>query len=78
MGIDRPSSPASTRRSPSIHRSKSAPSSTIAIDRHLLAGADPQPVADGDQVDRDFLVATVRQEPAGSLGRQIEQGADRT
>jgi hypothetical protein len=48
----------------------------LAIDRHLLAGADAQPVSDGDHVERDVLVAAVVTEPPRGLGRQIKQRPD--
>ena len=48
-----------------------------AVDRHLVAGAHAQAVADIDGVERNFLVAAVVLDAARGLGRQIEQRADR-
>ena len=49
----------------------------LAIDRDLLARAHPEPIADGDGVERHFLVAAVGLQAPRRLGREIEQGADR-
>ena len=48
-----------------------------AVDRHLVAGAHAQAVADLDGVERDFLVAAVVLDAARGLGREIEQRLDR-
>ena len=40
--------------------SEERPSSTIAVDRDLLAGADPQPVADLDLVEGHLVLGAVR------------------
>ncbi len=48
-----------------------------AVDRNLLAGPDPQAIADIDGVERDVLVAAVGAHPAGGLRREIEQCANR-
>ena len=52
------------------------PSTSDAVDRDLLAGPHPQPVADRDGVERDFLVAAVGFDAARGLRREIEQRAD--
>ena len=54
-----------------------APSIDDAVDRHLLAGPDAQPVADLHLVERHVLLAAVGTEAARGLRRQPEQGPDR-
>jgi hypothetical protein len=48
-----------------------------AIDRHLVAGAHPQVLADDDVLKGDFLLAPVGADHARRLGGEVEQGADR-
>ena len=47
-----------------------------AVDRHLLAGPDPEQVADHDRLERDVLVAAVGDAPGGR-GLQPDQPPDR-
>src|SRR5581483_2685030 len=47
-----------------------------SVHRDLLAGADPEPVADGHPVERDVLLAAVLAESTGDLGGVPEQGPD--
>jgi hypothetical protein len=47
-----------------------------AIDRHLLSGPHPQPVAQGDRIEGDLFIAVVGLQSAGSLRRQIEERAN--
>ncbi len=47
-----------------------------AVDRHLVAGAHAQAVADSDRFERDFLVAAVVFHAARGLRREIEQRLD--
>src|SRR3546814_10747836 len=42
----------------------------------FFSGADPQSVADSDQVDRDLLVIPVRHDTARCLGSEIEKSLD--
>ena len=49
----------------------------LAVDRHLLAGAHAQAVADRDRVERHLLVGAVGVDAARGLRREIEQRADR-
>ena len=49
----------------------------LAVDRHLLARADAQAIADLDAVELDLLLAPVRADAPRRLGREIEEGADR-
>jgi len=46
------------------------------IDRHLLAGTDPQLVARHDRFERDVLLGAVVTDKAGVFRREIEQRAD--
>ena len=48
-----------------------------AVDRHLLAGPDAEPVSDPDLLERDVLLAAVLAEPPGRLRGEAEQGLDR-
>jgi hypothetical protein len=48
-----------------------------AIDRHFLAGAQAQPVADLDAVERNVLLAPVGANDARLFGREFQQRADR-
>ena len=50
----------------------------LPVDRHLLARADPQPVADLHLIEGDFLVGAVGADPAGRLRGQVEQRLDGT
>ena len=52
------------------------PSSTIAVGGDLLAGADDEPVADGEVADRDADLVAVA-EDGHVLGAEVEQGAQR-
>ena len=47
-----------------------------AVDRHLLARAHPQAVADLDGVELDLLLGCRRPDAPGRLGREVEQRAD--
>ncbi len=47
-----------------------------AVDRHLLARPDPQPIAGDDAIDRHVLLGAVVAEPPRGLGRQAQQRAD--
>ena len=49
-----------------------------AVDRHLFAGSYPQPVADGEALDLDFMVGAVVADTAGGFRRQFEKGLDRS
>ena len=49
-----------------------------AVDRDLLAGADPQPVTDLDLVEGDLLLGAVGCEPVRGLRGQVEQRLDGT
>ncbi len=48
-----------------------------AVDRHLVAGAHAQLVADVHGIERDLLVAAIVFDAARGLWREIEQRADR-
>jgi hypothetical protein len=48
----------------------------LAVDRDLLAGADPQEVADHDLLDRDLDLGAVPDD-AGGLGPELEQRTHR-
>ena len=48
-----------------------------AVDRDLLAGADPEPVADRDPRERDVLLDAVVADAAGGRRGQAEERADR-
>ena len=54
-----------------------APSSTIAVHGHLLAGPNPQPVADLHLFERDVGLLAVIEHLPGGLGREPEQSLDR-
>ena len=47
-----------------------------AVDRHLLAGADAEPVADLDSVELDLLLGSVGPGTPRRLGREIEKRPD--
>ena len=47
-----------------------------AVDRNLFARPHPQPVADGDQIERDFLFAAVVLQAPRGFGREVEERAD--
>ena len=47
-----------------------------AVDRDLLAGPDPDQVADDDLLDRDVDLGAVAQHPGGLRG-EPDQGGDR-
>jgi hypothetical protein len=47
-----------------------------AVDRDRLAGANPQPVADLDQVEGDLVLGAVRVDAVRGLGGQVEQRLD--
>ena len=49
-----------------------------AVDRHLLARTDPQPVAELNLVQGHFFVGAVGTDPSGRLRAQVEQRLDRT
>ena len=53
------------------------PSITFAVDRHLFAGPDAQPIADRDRVEADFLIRVVGADAAGGFRREVEQRPDR-
>ena len=55
---------------------RAAPLDDHAVDRHLLARADPQAVPDLHGVELDLLLGAVRPDAAGRLGREVEQGPD--
>ena len=46
------------------------------VDRHLLAGADAQFVADGQAVDLDLMVGAVLVDAPRGLGRQLQERLD--
>ena len=66
------------RLSPVSMLSSSAerPSMIDAVDRHLLARADADQIADDDRLDRDVLLDAVADD-AGGLGLQAHQRLDR-
>ena len=48
-----------------------------AVDRHLLARADPEPVTDLDLVEGHLVLGAVRVDPARRLRSQVQQRPDR-
>lgn len=55
---------------------RAVPLDDDAVDRDLLARPHPQAVADLHGVELDFLLGAVGHDPAGGLGREVEQGAN--
>jgi hypothetical protein len=49
----------------------------LAVDRHLVAGADTQAVVVLDLIERNLVLVTARAYPPGGLRRQVEKRAQR-
>ena len=53
------------------------PSNQLAVDRHLLARADAQAIADRDRFEADLFVRAVGADATGGFRREIEQRPNR-